>query len=166
MNANIKQNQQLTSSNWWFNGKEVLSTNDIPATATGFIYLITQKSTGKLYIGRKLLTRAASKQIDGKKKKIRKESDWLSYWSSSPKIKSWIDESGTDDFTREILAFASTNSQLLYLEECLLYHTDALLNSKYLNDNIRSKVMRKWFEHERNIEFKNDISKIKSKFDK
>lgn len=134
-------------SNWIYQGKEILTEEDIPfEKPMGFIYLITQKSTGKRYIGRKLLTKAKKKAFDGKKKKIRVQSDWQKYWSSSPQIKEWIKEAGgTSDFTREILCFVSSKSELLYAEEYALYTSNALLSDDFLNENIRSRIMKKWF---------------------
>jgi hypothetical protein len=141
---------------WLYKCKE-LEDADIPTKAIGFIYLITQISTGKFYIGRKLLTSASSKTVNGKKKKTRKDSGWRDYWSSSPKIKEWIDESGTDDFKREILVFVNSKSELMYAEEYALYTTNALLDDSFLNENIRAKIMRSWFS-KNNVEF---LSKMK-----
>ena len=140
-------------NNWIYQGKEIQSEEDIPVdNAIGFVYLITQKSTGKRYIGRKLLTKSSSKTINGKKKKVRVQSDWLKYWSSSPQIKEWIKEAnGPDDFTREILCFVSSKSELLYAEEYALYTSNALLSDEFLNENIRSRVMKKWFKNKPNF---------------
>ncbi len=130
----------------WIYKEKVLDENDIPEQAIGFIYLIRQISTGKKYIGRKMLTAASSKKVNGKVKKCRKESDWKTYWSSSPQIKEWISTAGgTQDFTKEILGFCSSKSEMVYMEECLLYHTDALLKDNWINENIRAKIMKKWF---------------------
>ena len=134
-------------TDWTYQGDTLVSIEAVPKNAIGFIYLITQVSTGKKYIGRKLLTKAATKTVNGKKKKLRVESDWKDYWSSSPKIKQWIDENGYDDFRREVLLFVESKSQLMYAEEAALYHVDALLRDDFLNDNIRSKVMRNWFQN-------------------
>lgn len=128
---------------WKFKGGP-LKDDDIPTNAVGFIYIITQVSTGKRYIGRKLLTAAATKTVNGKKKKVRKQSDWKDYWSSSPKIKQWIEESGTSDFTKEILIFVSSKGMLAYAEEFALYSVGALETDGWLNDNIRSKIYRSW----------------------
>lgn len=137
-------------SNWTFKGKEILSEDDIPIdNAMGFIYMITQKSTGKRYIGRKLLTKASSKVVKGKKKKTRTASDWLTYWSSSPQIKEWIKEAGgTADFTKEILGWASSKGCLNYLEEMSQYHLGVLESDDWLNSNIRSKIYRSWVKPE------------------
>ena len=150
------------TNNWTYLGQEILSEEDIPVDkAIGFIYIITQKSTGNRYLGRKLLTKASSKQVKGVKKKTRKASDWLTYWSSSPKIKEWIKEAGgTDDFTREIILFVTSKSELLYAEECLLYQCNAMLSDSWINDNIRSRIMKKWFIKNRN-KFISDLNQIK-----
>ncbi len=128
---------------WKFKGED-LNDESVPTTAIGFIYLITQKSTGKKYIGRKLLTKSGSKTVKGVKKKIRKESDWKEYWSSSPKILEWIAAHGTDDFEKEILQFVSSKGMLVYAEEFAIYAAGALESDNWWNDNIRSKVYRTW----------------------
>lgn len=129
---------------WLYKGKPLEET-DIPEKSVGFIYLIRQLSTGKKYIGRKLLTSAATKTVNGKRKKVRKESDWKDYWSSSPQIKQWIEEAGgTQDFTKEILSFVSSKGMLVYAEEMSIYHVGALESDDWLNNNIRSKVYRTW----------------------
>lgn len=152
----------MTSNNWIYQGKEILSEDDIPVDkAIGFIYIITQKSTGNRYLGRKLLTKASSKQVNGQKKKTRKSSDWLTYWSSSPKIKEWIKDAGTDDFEREILLFVTSKGMLAYSEECALYMVGALESDKWINDNIRAKIYRSWCKPEEAKQLREVLSNIK-----
>jgi len=150
------------TNNWTYLGKEILSEDDIPVDKPiGFIYIITQKSTGNRYLGRKLLTKSKIKinKDTGKKRKSRIQSDWLDYWSSSPKITSWIkDAGGTDDFKREIILFVTSKAELLYMEECLLYKCNAMLSNEWINDNIRSRIMKSWF----NKNNKEILDKIKS----
>jgi len=129
--------------NWMYNGIE-LNESMIPQSSIGFVYKITQLSTGKKYIGKKLLTKSASKSVKGVKKRVRKESDWKDYWSSSPDLKELISSVGYEDFTREILVFAKTKGSLLYLEELALYQVGALESDDWFNNNIRSKVYRSW----------------------
>jgi len=137
---------------WKFKDIQIKSKEDIPEEfqkSIGFIYIITQLSTGKRYIGRKLLTKASTKTTKGIKKKIRKDSGWIDYWSSSPKIKAWIDEAGgTADFTKEILIFVSSKGSMSYCEELALYTMGVLESDLWLNDNIRSKVYRSWAKPE------------------
>ena len=130
-------------SEWQYQNKPLME-NEIPADAMGFIYMITQLSTGKKYIGKKLLTSAATKTVKGVKKKIRKPSDWKEYWSSSPDLKALISQVGQQDFVREILVFAKSKGSIAYLEEMALYQCGALESDNWFNNNIRSKVYRSW----------------------
>lgn len=134
-------------NHWTYKNSVISSVSDIPQDAkyVGFIYIITQLSTGKKYIGRKMLWSNKTKQVNGKKKKIQVESDWLNYWSSSPKIQAWIEAAGNaDDFKKEILVFCKSKGSMTYLEESALYQVGALLSDDWINDNIRSKVYRTW----------------------
>ena len=140
--TNNQSNQQVTEVSQWKykDGYDF----EVPDGSIGFLYKITH-SSGKFYYGRKLLTKAATKQINGKKKKIRADSDWKNYWSSSPIIKDWIEREGIDNFQREILIFVSTKASMIYGEEYILYVTGSLFNPHCLNENIRAKIYRKWF---------------------
>jgi hypothetical protein len=56
---------------WYYhNTTETFKEEDIQ-NHLGFVYLITHISTGRKYIGKKFFTKAKTKQIKGKKKKIR-----------------------------------------------------------------------------------------------
>ena len=129
----------------WFYKDKIINDEDIPLNSIGFLYRITHIDSGRWYLGKKLLTAASTKTVSGKKKKIRVDSKWRNYWSSSPELLAHVAEVGKDKFKREILLFVETKSQLLYAEEMLLYKTHAILESNCYNSNIRSKVYRKWF---------------------
>jgi len=121
---------------WKYRGQPV---GEPPKTAVGFVYLITYKD-GRQYIGRKLLTSAHRRQKKKKIIKSRVESNWKDYWSSSPEILKIIETEGTDNFSREILMFASNKSELMYLEEKFQYVLGVIEDDKYFNSNIRSKL--------------------------
>lgn len=127
---------------WLYNGKE-LTESDIPEDAIGFIYIIKHKTQNKKYLGRKLLSAAATRTVKGKKIKYRKKSDWETYWGSSPTLKEMIEADGIDNFTREILCFTFSKAETNYLEESLQYKLDILLDDSWINNNIRSKVFRR-----------------------
>ncbi len=127
---------------WTYKGA-TLTDDMIPEKAEGFVYLMVDNETGKKYIGRKLLTKAHTRQKNGKKIKSRIESDWRDYWSSSPDVKLLVEEKGKENFTREILVFAATKGQLNYLEEKFLYSVGALESDEWLNSNIRSKMYKR-----------------------
>jgi len=136
-------------NSWIYNGVPI--TDDaIPVGSIGFIYKITQKTTGKWYIGRRLLTKSATKTVNGKKKKIRKESDWKDYWSSNDEIKG-LAKADPNQFERKILIFVTTMGAMAYSEEWALYKTGALFDPLCLNGNIRAKIMRNWFAKTPNL---------------
>ena len=54
--------------------------NEIPKDVIGFVYLIVNKSNGLRYIGKKNCYFSKTKQVKGKKKKIKVESDWKTYY--------------------------------------------------------------------------------------
>ena len=142
---------------WQYKGKDITE-DDIPLNAIGFVYKITYKD-GNFYYGRKLLTKAATKMINGKKKKYRKDSDWIDYWSSSPMLKELIESEGKENFIREILLFVDTKACLVFAEEYILFTTGSLFNPKCYNGNIRSRIQRTWFNKTPN--FFNELSAVK-----
>ena len=132
---------------WYYRGEPINSEDDLPKDKKyiGFIYLLVQKSTGKKYIGRKLLQKPKYTTVNKKKKKTMVSSDWMTYYSSSPVIIEFVKEHGTDDFTREILVFATSKGSMIYMEEMALYVVGALENPElWINENIRAKVYRNW----------------------
>ena len=58
---------------WIYEGKELL---EVPDGYMAFVYLITNKLTGKRYIGKKLFYFSKQKTVKGKKKRTKVESDW------------------------------------------------------------------------------------------
>lgn len=134
--------------NKWIYKNHELNLSDIPNDAIGFLYLITDTKTSKSYIGKKLLTKAATKVVNGKKKKIRKPSDWQDYWSSSPTILEMIEKDGCDSLKREILLFCNTKSALNYAEEKAQFIFGVLESDHWINSNIRSKIFKKHFQNQ------------------
>lgn len=130
-------------SGWLYKGNQ-FPINNVPDTAVGFIYVITQISTGKKYIGRKMVFKTVTKTVKGKKKRSKAHSDWPGYWSSSPYLQQLVKEIGQQDFKREILIFCSSKGSMSYLEEMSLYLTGALEGDEFINGNIRSKIFANW----------------------
>lgn len=137
----------ISTSNWTHNGVELLSREQFPPKAIGFLYRITHIPSGKWYIGRKAIERTKTTQSKGVKKKSKVESDWKDYWSSSDMLQEWVQEEGADAFKREILVFCETKAAMSYGEECLLYMSGALFDVKCLNMNIRAKIFKSWFKN-------------------
>ena len=52
----------------------------------GFVYLITNLENNRKYIGKKLFWFSKTKQVKGKKKRIKVPSDWQTYYGSSDEL--------------------------------------------------------------------------------
>lgn len=123
--------QKLMTSDWTYKGQ--LFTEDLIEDNFGFVYLITNLTNGRKYIGRKFFTKSGRKQIKGKIKKIRKSSGWENYWSSSEELKADVNLLGEQNFTREILYLCKTKSECSYRETKEIFMRDALLTETYYN---------------------------------
>lgn len=137
-------------NSWLYQGQLIEEIPESDKTPFGFVYIITQISTNKKYIGRKYFTKAGYKKVKGKKKKIRVESDWKEYWGSSPSLQKAIEEFGLKDFSREIVRICYSKSECSYFETKLIFQNDAIVSEKYWNDWVSCKISGK---HLKNIVF-------------
>lgn len=126
---------------WLYNGYE-LTDEDVKGHY-GFIYEIECKVNGKLYLGRKYFTKASTKQVKGKKRKTRKESDWKDYYGSSPRLLQDVEKFGKDNFIRKIVRLCKTRGETNYWEAKLQFANEVLESDKYYNDNILVKFTRR-----------------------
>ena len=125
---------------WYYhNTTETFKEEDV-ADNLGFVYLITHNSTGRKYVGKKFFTKAKTKQVKGKKKKIRVASDWETYWSSSEELKAEVKLNGEDQYTREILHLCKTRSACSYWETWEIFNRHALLSENYYNSWVTCKI--------------------------
>ncbi len=97
---------------WLYNNIEF--TEDMVGTWFGYVYEITNLTNGRKYVGKKFFTRAGTKQIKGKKKKVRLSSGWANYWSSSEELKADVKKLGEENFTRRILYLCKSRSECSY----------------------------------------------------
>lgn len=125
---------------WFYNGEPV---TEIDKKYKAFVYCITNKITGRKYIGLKQTEFAKTKQVKGKKKRIRVESDWREYWSSSEELKRDVEQLGQENFLREILYFCTMKSHANYLEAREQMDLRVLENPDlYYNGIINCRVSR------------------------
>jgi len=126
--------------NWTYNGDEV---TEIPDEYEGFVYIITNLTDDRKYIGKKLAKFKTTKPpLKGKKNKRRgyKESDWRDYWGSSDKLLADVEKLGKDKFTREILYFCKSRGEMSYLEAREQFSRRVLETDEYYNGIINVRV--------------------------
>jgi hypothetical protein len=126
---------------WLYNDKE-LTDEDIKGYY-GFIYQIENLIDGRQYIGRKYFTKAGTKQVKGKKRKTRKQSDWKDYYGSSPRLLEDIEKLGKDNFKRSVVRLCKTRGETNYWEAKLQFLNEVLESDRYYNDNILVKFTRR-----------------------
>ena len=125
---------------WLYQGREF--TEEDIGDAYGYVYCITNSTNSRKYIGKKFFSKAGYKQVKGKRKKIRKPSDWLTYWGSNKTLLEDIKNLGEERFTREILYLCKTRSDCAYLELREQIDNRVLESDSYYNDWIMIKVRK------------------------
>jgi hypothetical protein len=131
---------------WHYQGQEVV---ELPEDCVGYVYIITNLTNNKKYIGKKLAKFAKTtyktvqlKNGTKKKKKIRSkiDSDWREYWGSSPNLQADIDKLGKDNFSREILHYCKSKAETSYVEAREQFDRKVLESKEYYNGQISVRV--------------------------
>lgn len=125
---------------WLYNKEPV---NEIPEGTYSFVYLITNITNGRKYIGKKLFWFTKTKMVNGKKKKIKSESDWKDYWSSSDEVNKDVELLGKENFIREILHMCPNKGTASYFEAKEQMINEVLeYPDKWYNGQIQCRVHR------------------------
>ena len=121
----------------------------LPESCVGFVYLITNKLTGRKYIGKKLAKFAKTtyrtvklKYGTKKKKKIRSkiDSDWMTYFGSNVELNADVAKLGVDNFTREILYYCTSKAECSYIEAREQFRHQVLESDNYYNGQIACRI--------------------------
>jgi hypothetical protein len=126
---------------WYYKEKEF--TQDDVGDWIGFVYEITELSTGKKYIGKKIFQNIKKKPpLKGKKRKRieRVPSDWMAYYGSNDELKALVLKDGPEGFKREILHLCASKSEMGYIEAKLHFQYDVLLREDYFNGWISCRI--------------------------
>lgn len=122
---------------WLLNEEPLLH---IPEGFIGFVYLMTHIPTGKTYIGQKSFYKTSYQTTKGKRRRIKVESDWKDYVSSSIEVQALADQG--DPFIREILYLCTSKGSLNYLEAREQFDRRVLESDDFFNGQIRCRVHR------------------------
>lgn len=126
---------------WTYQGREV--TEDEIESHTGFVYLITNLTNNKKYVGKKLFKSTRTKTIKGKRKKVKSDSDWRDYYGSNAILKEDVKQLGTENFKREILKLCKSKGTANYFEMKYQIQFEVLERpDEYYNEWIIVKVHR------------------------
>jgi len=131
----------------WYYEDQLVET--LPEECVGFVYIITNLTSDRKYIGKKLAkfsktTYKTVKLKNGtkKKKKIRGkiDSDWRDYYGSSPELTKDVAELGKENFRREILFYCQSKSECSYIEAREQFSRKVLESKDYYNGHIQVRV--------------------------
>jgi hypothetical protein len=122
---------------------DVEFTSDMIGDYVGFVYIITDLTNNKKYVGKKLFeSKRTLPPLKGKtrKRKVTKESDWMSYYGSSEELMLLVEANGADSFKREILHLCHSRGEMSYLEAKEQFDRGVLLSNDYYNGIIQVKI--------------------------
>ena len=131
---------------WHYQGAVI---DELPEDCVGFVYMITNTTNGRMYIGKKLAKFSRTKyktvtQKNGKKvkKRIRSkvDSDWQEYYGSSDALTKDIEALGKDKFYREILYYCTSKAETSYIEAREQFSRKVLESNDYYNGHIQVRV--------------------------
>jgi hypothetical protein len=131
--------------NWLYEGN-IVTEEDVPVGAVGFVYKIIHTPTGRYYIGKKSLTstrRLAPLKGQKRKRTVTKSSDWEKYYSSNDWIKEQVKEGKTEEFSREIIQYCFSKKSLTYYEIYWQFHYNVLADDNAINENLMGKFYRR-----------------------
>lgn len=109
----------------------------------GFVYVITDLTNNRKYVGKKLFV--STRRLPPLKGKTRRrtkktESDWKTYYGSSDEVKLLVEENGIYNYKREILHLCNSKGVMSYLEAKEQFDRNVLLTDEYYNGIIQVKI--------------------------
>jgi len=130
---------------WYYNDREFNPSEDELRDWQGFVYIITDLTNNKKYVGKKgFWSRKTLPPLKGKTRKRRSivESDWQKYYGSSDLVKQLLEEKGEQGFRREILHLCKSKGEMSYLEAKEQFDRSVLLDDTYYNGIINCRIHR------------------------
>ena len=131
---------------WYYNNQEFDPSEDELSEYVGFVYLITERFSGKMYVGKKFFwSKRRLPPLKGKTRKRTKivQSDWRDYYGSNEELKLLVESTGGDAYHREILRLCKTKGECSYYEAKEQFDRDVLFSDDYYNEFIGCKIHSK-----------------------
>jgi hypothetical protein len=126
---------------WTYEGSSV--TDDTVEGYTAFVYLITNLTNDKKYIGKKRLQFTKTRSVKKKKKRVKVPSDWKTYYGSNKELCAEVEKLGEHQFKREILRLCKTQGESTYYEAAEQFNRQVLLRpDEFYNEWIMCKIRR------------------------
>lgn len=131
---------------WLYNNQPV---ETLPEDCVGFVYIITNITNNRRYIGKKLakFSRTTQKTVKlkngtKKKRKVRSkvDSDWRDYYGSSPELTKDVELLGKEQFKREILYYCQSKAECSYIEAREQFSRRVLESADWYNGHIQVRV--------------------------
>lgn len=120
--------------NWKYNDEDFI---EVTKNLEGFVYLITNITNNKKYIGKKHFWVRRKDPKTGRRKT--KESNWKNYFGSCDELIKDVKEIGKENFTREILYLCPHKKSMSYYEMYEQFNRNVLMSDEYYNINIEGK---------------------------
>jgi hypothetical protein len=127
---------------WTYNGA-IIQDDDI-VSYCGFVYIITNTTNNKKYIGKKIFQNRYRVKVKAKtRRKVKiKDSGWRDYFGSSPSLQEDIKKLGESNFRREVLYLCKSKSEMAYLEAKEQFLRGCLETADYYNEHIMVRVRK------------------------
>jgi len=119
---------------WQYNKEDF---TDVPKGMEGFVYVITNLTNDKKYIGKKNFWTRQKDRKTGRRKT--KESSWRDYFGSCDELIEDVKLLGQDKFSREILYLCPHKKSMSYYETMEQFKRDVILREDYYNTNVEGK---------------------------
>ena len=124
---------------WLYNNVEFTDVGEY----VGFVYLITNLTNGRKYIGKKNFFFSKTRTIKGKRKRSKVESDWRDYYGSNKELQADVELLGKDLFERKILKLCKSKGEFGYYEAKYQFENNVLEEDNWYNTWIMVRVHKK-----------------------
>ena len=130
----------VIENQWHYNGSPLL---EIPDGVIGFVYCITNRLTGRKYIGKKNFFKMKTRSINKQPHKERVQSDFIEYYGSNSQINVDVLVNGPEHFHRDILVLCTSISMMSYWETKYIFMADAIVSPNFYNEWVTCKITNK-----------------------